>query len=108
MGVAYKSEYGICLYFLSIFSHAILSLGYSCSGEHILVVGGNARAKVLDRDGHEVMTCVKGYQYIVDTASTDVRIYTCSTVLYRTRSCNTPPGVQAVEDGQPKYTVDQI
>ena len=56
------------------YSHTILSLDYNCTGENILIVGGNARAKVLDRDGHEVMTCVKGYQYIVDTASTDVSI----------------------------------
>jgi len=37
-----------------------------------LVVGGNAQAKVLDRDGFEVMECKKGYQYIVDQASTQV------------------------------------
>ena len=50
----------------------IKSLDYSCTGENILIVGGNAQAKVVDRDGHEVMTCKKGYQYIVDTASTEV------------------------------------
>lgn len=42
------------------------------TGEHILVVGANAQAKVLDRDGFEVMECKKGYQYIVDQASTQV------------------------------------
>ena len=36
------------------------------------MVGGNAQAKVLDRDGFEVMECKKGYQYIVDQASTQV------------------------------------
>lgn len=57
---------------LVFFSHAIHSLEYSVTGEHILVVGGNAQAKVLDRDGFEVMECKKGYQYIVDQASTQV------------------------------------
>ncbi|XP_067928863.1 WD repeat-containing protein 70-like [Watersipora subatra] len=51
-------------------SHAIHSIEYSCTGENILVVGANAQAKVLDRDGFEVMECKKGYQYIVDQAST--------------------------------------
>ena len=42
------------------------------TGEHILVIGGNAQAKVMDRDGFEVLETKKGYQYIVDQASTDV------------------------------------
>ena len=58
----------------AVCSHAIHSLEYSVTGEHILVVGGNAQAKVLDRDGFEVMECKKGYQYIVDQASTQVCI----------------------------------
>ena len=31
------------------------------------------QAKVLDRDGHDVMQCPKGWQYIADMANTDVR-----------------------------------
>ncbi|XP_068430214.1 WD repeat-containing protein 70 [Clinocottus analis] len=50
--------------------HPITSLQYSTTGDVILVVSGNAQAKVLDRDGFNVMECVKGDQYIVDMAKT--------------------------------------
>ncbi|CAN7985010.1 unnamed protein product [Ixodes hexagonus] len=50
--------------------HQIRNLEYSCTGDTILVVSGNAQAKVLDRDGFEVMECVKGDQYITDMART--------------------------------------
>ncbi|XP_026153819.1 WD repeat-containing protein 70 isoform X2 [Mastacembelus armatus] len=50
--------------------HQIRSLQYSMTGDVILVVSGNAQAKVLDRDGFNVMECVKGDQYIVDMANT--------------------------------------
>lgn len=53
-------------------SHQIKSLQYSITGDVILVVSGNAQAKVLDRDGFNVMECVKGDQYIVDMANTKV------------------------------------
>ena len=53
-------------------SHQIRSLQYSNTGDVILVVAGNAQAKVLDRDGFNVMECVKGDQYIVDMANTKV------------------------------------
>ena len=36
------------------------------------MVSGNAQAKVLDRDGFNVMECVKGDQYIVDMVNTKV------------------------------------
>lgn len=42
------------------------------TGDVILVVAGNAQAKVLDRDGFQVLECVKGDQYIVDMANTKV------------------------------------
>lgn len=63
----------LCAVFL-IFSnsHQIKSLQYSVTGDVILVVAGNAQAKVLDRDGFQVMECVKGDQYIVDMANTKV------------------------------------
>ncbi|XP_047229176.1 WD repeat-containing protein 70 [Girardinichthys multiradiatus] len=50
--------------------HQIKSLQYSITGDVLLVVSGNAQAKVLDRDGFNVMECVKGDQYIVDMANT--------------------------------------
>ncbi|MED6255055.1 WD repeat-containing protein 70, partial [Ataeniobius toweri] len=52
--------------------HQIKSLQYSITGDVLLVVSGNAQAKVLDRDGFNVMECVKGDQYIVDMANTKV------------------------------------
>lgn len=47
-------------------SHVIKQLEYSATGDKILVVGGSAQAKVLDRDGHELFQCVKGDPYVVD------------------------------------------
>lgn len=54
------------------FSHQIKSLQYSITGDVILVVAGNSQAKVLDRDGFQVLECIKGDQYIVDMANTKV------------------------------------
>ncbi|XP_061150019.1 WD repeat-containing protein 70 isoform X2 [Syngnathus typhle] len=50
--------------------HQIRALQYSITGDRILVVSGNAQAKVLDRDGFNVMECIKGDQYIVDMVNT--------------------------------------
>ncbi|TSM28185.1 WD repeat-containing protein 70 [Bagarius yarrelli] len=50
--------------------HQIRSLQYSMTGDVILVVAGNSQAKVLDRDGFQVLECIKGDQYIVDMANT--------------------------------------
>lgn len=50
--------------------HQIRSLEYSTTGDTILVVAGNAQAKVIDRDGFEVLECCKGDQYIYDKAKT--------------------------------------
>ncbi|KAH9523438.1 WD repeat-containing protein 70 [Bulinus truncatus] len=50
--------------------HQIKGLEYSITGDSLLVVAGNAQAKIIDRDGFEVMECVKGDQYLVDQAST--------------------------------------
>ena len=41
----------------------------------ILVVAGNAQAKIIDRDGFEVMECIKGDQYIHDMANTKVGLH---------------------------------
>lgn len=49
-------------------NHPIKALQYSATGDSILVVSGAAQAKVLDRDGFEVLECVKGDQYITDMA----------------------------------------
>ncbi|XP_013385487.1 WD repeat-containing protein 70-like [Lingula anatina] len=51
-------------------SHQIKALEYSTTGDMILVVSGSAQAKLIDRDGFEVMECPKGDQYLVDMAST--------------------------------------
>lgn len=51
-------------------SHQIKSLQYSITGDCILIAGGNAQAKVIDRDGFEKMECAKGDQYIRDMANT--------------------------------------
>jgi len=47
-------------------SHVIRTLEYSATGDKILVVPGSSQAKVLDRDGHEVLECVKGDPYVID------------------------------------------
>ncbi|XP_076441485.1 LOW QUALITY PROTEIN: WD repeat-containing protein 70-like [Babylonia areolata] len=51
-------------------SHQIKGLEYSTTGDVILVISGNAQAKVIDRDGFEKCECVKGDQYLVDPSST--------------------------------------
>ena len=53
-----------------ICSHPIINLQYSVTGDQVLVIAGNAQAKVLDRDGYEKAECVKGDQYITDMAKT--------------------------------------
>ncbi|XP_068754209.1 WD repeat-containing protein 70-like [Montipora capricornis] len=50
--------------------HQIKSIEYSITGDAVLVAAGNAQAKVIDRDGFEVLECVKGDQYIVDMTNT--------------------------------------
>ena len=50
--------------------HPIKDLKFSINGEMILAISGCAQAKVLDRDGHEVMECIKGDQYIMDQSNT--------------------------------------
>lgn len=51
-------------------NHPIKALQYSATGDTVLVVSGMSQAKVLDRDGHEVLECVKGDQYVADMART--------------------------------------
>eukprot|EP00042_Codosiga_hollandica_P054165 m.726596 g.726596 ORF g.726596 m.726596 type:complete len:709 (-) comp58859_c0_seq3:1749-3875(-) len=48
----------------------IRSLEYSKTGDMILITTAHAQAKVLDRDGHELLTCLKGDQYLLDLAKT--------------------------------------
>ncbi|KAJ8306239.1 hypothetical protein KUTeg_016784 [Tegillarca granosa] len=43
---------------------------YSTTGDVILVIAGNCKAKVIDRDGFEKFECMKGDPYIVDMANT--------------------------------------
>ncbi|XKL67458.1 hypothetical protein PGB90_002949 [Kerria lacca] len=51
-------------------NHPIKSLSYSATGNMILIISGMSQAKVLDRDGHEKLECVKGDQYISDMTRT--------------------------------------
>ncbi|GBP49765.1 Gastrulation defective protein 1 homolog [Eumeta japonica] len=51
-------------------NYPIRALQYSQTGDTILVVSGSSQAKVLDRDGFEILECVKGDQYITDMART--------------------------------------
>ena len=46
--------------------HVIRNLEYSSTGDKILVIPGSWQAKVLDRDGHELLECVRGDPYVVD------------------------------------------
>lgn len=50
--------------------HLIKNLEFNLSGDGILVIAGNSRAKVIDRDGKKVLECVNGDPYIVDMAKT--------------------------------------
>uniref|UniRef100_A0A1B6M4Z0 Uncharacterized protein n=1 Tax=Graphocephala atropunctata TaxID=36148 RepID=A0A1B6M4Z0_9HEMI len=51
-------------------NYPIKALQYSSTGDAVLVVSGMSQAKVLDRDGHELIECVKGDQYVADMART--------------------------------------
>ena len=51
-------------------NHPIKALAYSSTGDNVLIISGMSQAKVLDRDGHEKLECVKGDQYISDMART--------------------------------------
>lgn len=51
-------------------NNPIKCLDYSSTGDAVLVVSGMSQAKVLDRDGHELIECVKGDQYVTDMART--------------------------------------
>ncbi|XP_065834723.1 WD repeat-containing protein 70-like [Oscarella lobularis] len=50
--------------------HQIHSLQYSNTGDTILIATGSAQAKVVTRDGLEVLECVKGDQYLTDMSNT--------------------------------------
>lgn len=50
----------------------MLNVQYSSTGENVLVVAANSQAKVYDRDGHEILECVKGDQYLNDMYNTAV------------------------------------
>ncbi len=51
-------------------SHQIKGLDFNLAGDGILIISGNSQAKIVDRDGKNVLECVKGDQYIVDMART--------------------------------------
>ena len=82
-----QDNYNICI---SCCSYPIVSLQYSSTGDKLLAAAGSAQvsmatvmekllllpvqAIVLDRDGHKIMQCPKGWQYNTDMTHTDVRI----------------------------------
>eukprot|EP00051_Salpingoeca_urceolata_P007305 m.96507 g.96507 ORF g.96507 m.96507 type:complete len:719 (-) comp15193_c0_seq2:97-2253(-) len=51
-------------------SHQIRSLAYSTTGDRVLVAAANSQARILDRDGYQVMECLKGDQYFNDLTKT--------------------------------------
>lgn len=51
-------------------SHQIRHIHYSNTGENVLIISGNSQAKVFNRDGFEVMECIKGDQYLSDMFKT--------------------------------------
>lgn len=51
-------------------SHHIKSLSFNLAGDAILIIPGSAQAKIVDREGKNVLECVRGDQYIVDMAKT--------------------------------------
>lgn len=68
-------------------NNPIKGLDYSSTGDAVLVISGMSQAKVLDRDGHELIECVKGDQYVTDMARTKGHIapLTCGCWHPRTR-----------------------
>lgn len=53
-------------------------------------MAGSAQAKVIDRDGFEVLECVKGDQYIIDKTNTKVGLSGSSTNTDWTKGGNFP------------------
>lgn len=51
-------------------NHPIKCIEYSSTGDAVLIVSGMSQAKIFDRDGIEILECVKGDQYIADLART--------------------------------------
>ncbi|KAI9473559.1 MAG: WD40-repeat-containing domain protein [Benjaminiella poitrasii] len=51
--------------------HQIHQLQYSLTGDSILVISGNARPKIYNRDGNEITEFAKGDPYIRDLRHTD-------------------------------------
>jgi len=50
--------------------HNMVRLEFSSTGKYILVIASNSQAKVYDRDGYELLQCVKGDQYLNDMYNT--------------------------------------
>jgi len=62
--------------------HIIKSVEYSNTGDHILIVAGNATPKVLDRDGFEKFECHKGDMYVRDQKHTKGHTGMCHSGLW--------------------------
>ena len=59
-------------------SHVIRNLEYSSTGDKILVIPGSSQAKVLDRDGHQLLECVKGKGHLLKVSTQFFNFYTTS------------------------------
>ncbi|PVG01931.1 transcription factor [Serendipita vermifera] len=51
-------------------NYYVNDLKYSIAGDQLLVISGTAQAKIYDRDGEEIQTCIKGDPYIRDMKNT--------------------------------------
>ena len=74
----------VCAWIILAFvlRHQVQSLQYSTTGDMVLVATGNAKAKVYDRDGFELLECIKGDQYLADMAMTKVMCCILSVCLF--------------------------
>ncbi|KAK2557772.1 WD repeat-containing protein 70 [Acropora cervicornis] len=68
--------------------HQIKSIDYSITGDAVLIAAGNAQAKVIDRDGFEVLECVKGDQYIVDMTNTKGHVAMLHNACWNPKMCD--------------------
>ncbi|XP_074626477.1 WD repeat-containing protein 70-like isoform X2 [Acropora palmata] len=68
--------------------HQIKSIDYSITGDAVLIAAGNAQAKVIDRDGFEVLECVKGDQYIVDMTNTKGHVTMLHNACWNPKMCD--------------------
>lgn len=62
--------------------HNVRSLQFSRSGDCILIATGCAQAKIVDRDGIDILTFLKGDQYLLDLAKTHGHVATINSAVW--------------------------